>query len=194
MKAISIDRQRDTVLLGEMTKAFIHQKLQIQSVQSWQKNCKCKSNLEICCYFCYCCYYFTICLIDMQRFWVLSCHLQYTEGRRNSGDSLIPQLYNSFEFCIFLLYWSSCPPLKGLLCTFAQPVVHHRLCPWHCQCTQPCPLPPTVLLPSPIVPCLQETTFWTLSLLFHKSLLVHFFQAALRDIYHPVPSLTVCPF
>ena len=98
-----------------MTKVFFHQKVQIRSVQSWPKISKCRLSLVIFCYSWYCCCYFIIGLTDMQRFWTLSCHLQYAEGGRNSSDSLILQLHNSFKFCIFLPHWSSCPPHTGLL-------------------------------------------------------------------------------
>lgn len=109
---------------------------------------KCKLRLVTGCYSWWFCYYFVIDLIDTQRFWALSCHLQYAGGGRNSSHSLILQLHTlSFVFCISFPYWSSCSPFKGLLCTFSQPVVHHWLHHWHYQCIQPCPLPPLNLLP-----------------------------------------------
>lgn len=174
-----------------MTKVFIHQKLQIQSVQSWLKICKCKLSLVICCYSCY---YFIIGLIDMQRFWALSYHLQYADGGRNSGDSLISQLYFPslsfpFSFHIDLLALL----LRGFFAHFPT-----LLSTTGCVLDTVNAFSPVffLLLPSyfhPLYPVCRRT-FWTLSLSFHKSLLVHFFQAALRDIYHPVPSLTECPF
>lgn len=153
------------------------------------KTCKCKLSLII---FSYSCCHFIISLISTQRFWAFSCYLQCAGGGRNSSGSLIPQVCIpslSFAFCFhidlllrgffahFPTLWPIASCVLGTVNAFSL-VLFFLL----------------ALLPSPTAPLLQETTFWTLSLAFHKSLLAHFFQTALRDISHPVPSLTECPF
>lgn len=152
------------------------------------KSYKCKLSLIIFSYPCCC---FIISLINTQRLWAFSCHLEYAGGWRNRGTSLIPQLCIpslNFAFCFhidlllrdlfahFPALWSIASCILGTVNAFT--LVHFL----------------TALLCSPTQPWLKETAFWTLSLSFHKSILAHFFQTALRDISHPVPSLTECPF
>lgn len=178
MKAISIDQWWHTFFLTKKDDQGVYP----------LKTCKCKLSLIICFYIC-CCLIMN--LINAQRFWAFSCYLQYAGGGKNSGGNSIPQLwipFLSFAFCfhINLLlggFFAHFPSLWSITGSILGTVKAFSLVFFF-----------TDLLPSPTPPWLQETTFWTLSLSFHKFILAHFFQTTLKEISHPVPSLTECPF